>query len=180
MIKSMSKSVVFFSAIAVIVLLVTVLIGAAYFVSSSDPSPSPSSSPTSTSTSTLAPTLAPTPTPIAATLYYTHEIVENSTAFVRFVGDVDGDGYNDIVAAFEYVGLYWYRYPNWDKHLIDLFNWDSNDISCADINNDGRLDVIGIQDSDGKLYWYENSGTDTWTRFYICLLYTSPSPRDRS
>jgi len=66
------------------------------------------------------------------------------------VGDVDGDGYNDIVAAFEGVGLYWFRYPNWDKHLISLFNL-SGDLGCADVDNYGGLDVIGIQDNDGML-----------------------------
>ena len=149
--KNMSKFVLL-STITVIVLLVTILIGGGYF-SSNTPSPTP--------------TPTPTPTPIPLPVNYNHEIVENSSAVVRYVGDVDGDGYNDIIAAFDTIGLYWYRYPNWDKHLISSFNWESNDLSCADIDNDGSLDTIGIQDSDGKLYWYDNSGSDTWTGYYI-------------
>jgi len=76
-------------------------------------------------------TFVPTSIPNALTLFYTSEIVENSTAF-EFCGGCWWRWYNDIVAAFEGVGLYWFRYPNWDKHLISLFNL-SGDLGCADV-----------------------------------------------
>ena len=175
--KNIGKFFVLFTTISIIVLFIVVLMSSGFIFSTvSSPSESPSSStPTVSPTSTPTPTPTPvptatsmsTPTPTSdASSSYRFEIVDNSTAFLSFIGDVDGDGYNDIVSAFEGVGLYWFRYPNWDKHLISLFNL-SGDLACADVDNDGSLDIITMQDSDGKIYWYDNAGLGTWTSYYI-------------
>jgi hypothetical protein len=50
--------------------------------------------------------------------------------------------------------------------LISLFNL-SGDLACADVDNDGSLDVITMQDSDGKIYWYDNAGLNSWVGYYI-------------
>jgi hypothetical protein len=108
----------------------------------------------------------------AESLTFEHIIVDSTDlAYVRVVGDVDGDGYPDIIAVND-SGLRWYKYPSWSKYTIKEFNWRADDIEIGDIDNDGDIDVVGIQDDDGKVYWFENprpSGnpTGTWTSHYI-------------
>ena len=45
----------------------------------------------------------------------------------------------------------------------------------------GALAAVRYQDAAGWKYAYGKyvSGTNDWTRVEVCLLYTSPSPRDR-
>jgi hypothetical protein len=106
-------------------------------------------------------------------LYFEHVIVDSTDyAYVRSIGDVDGDGFLDIIAAKDGSGLTWYKYPNWSKYSIQSFNWCADDIECADVDGDGDVDVVGVQDDDGKVYWFENprpssDPSDTWTSHYI-------------
>lgn len=69
------------------------------------------------------------------------------------VADIDGDGLNDIVAAFE--GLAWYRAPSWQRYTIVQMDYESDDIGLADIDGDGDKDGVGIS-ADGALTWLEN------------------------
>ena len=120
----------------------------------------PSSSPLPTPT----PTSAPTPTGM---LSYDMEIADNAPVYEVSIGDVDGDGFNDIIGAVEHVGLSYYRYPNWDKHTIYLFNHMCDDIDSGDIDNDGSLDVIGVENNI-NIYWFDNSNSAaSWTRYFI-------------
>lgn len=108
-------------------------------------------------------------------LSFRHIIVDDEEgAIVRSIGDVDGDGFSDIIAAKNATGLTWYKYPNWEKYSIYSFNWQAEDIECADIDGDGDVDVVGSQEEDGnyEVYWFENprpSGNpaDPWLRHYI-------------
>jgi hypothetical protein len=106
-------------------------------------------------------------------LYFKHVIVDSTDyANVRAIGDVDGDGFPDIIAAKDGSGLTWYKYPNWSKYSIQSFNWRGDDVKCADIDGDGDPDVVGVQDNDGKVCWFENprpSGnlTGNWTSHYM-------------
>lgn len=85
----------------------------------------------------------------------------------KTVGDIDGDGLVDVLAASDFSqGLYWYAYPNWTKHRIDLGSF-STDMQAGDIDRDGDLDVIIPKRTVGLL-WYENPRpngnpvTDKW------------------
>jgi hypothetical protein len=56
---------------------------------------------------------------------------------------------------------------NWsfDQHVISDSLFDPDDITCADLNSDGLLDIIF--DSKG-MTWYENSGSEThWPLHFI-------------
>ncbi|HID55761.1 TPA: hypothetical protein EYP37_04470, partial [Candidatus Poribacteria bacterium] len=62
----------------------------------------------------------------------------------REVGDVDGDGFNDIVAINERKEgdlIVWYRYPHWEKFVIaeigkfkDYREYRSCDMEVADLD----------------------------------------------
>jgi len=65
--------------------------------------------------------------------------------------DVDGDGDNDVVNG-NAVGLYWYentinssagnKEENWPEHLIGSDGTNIHDLEVADVNGDGRPDVV--------------------------------------
>ncbi len=79
-------------------------------------------------------------------------------------GDLDGDGNDEIVAGYRGPGtsLYLYRASDdlrtrWERELLD----DEMAASCAvlaDINGDGRLDIVAIGSATSNLKWYENLG----------------------
>lgn len=73
----------------------------------------------------------------------------------KTVGDIDGDGFVDVLAASAYgQGLYWYAWPNWTKHRIAGGSF-STDMQVGDVDGDGDLDVI-IPHASGPLVWFEN------------------------
>jgi hypothetical protein len=102
---------------------------------------------------------------------FDHEVIEQ-TQGLRVVGDIDGDGYNDIVAINEgKTGefLVWYQYPYWNKKQIvnfddfpDFKSFRSDELNLADIDGDGDLDVVGRvgkpgnNTTDGVVCWFEN------------------------
>ncbi|HKZ45428.1 MAG TPA: VCBS repeat-containing protein [archaeon] len=124
--------------------------------------------------------------PITGELSFTHVIVDDSKtleyleypncgelsscAYLRSVGDVNDDDYDDIIAAIGGVGLAWYRYPNWDKYTLSSFDMQSGEIDSADIDSDGYLDVVSV-DGGGNVLWFENpmpqSPTNTWASHHI-------------
>jgi len=100
-------------------------------------------------------------------LSYDMEIADNATVYESVIGDVNGDGFNDIIGAVEHVGLSYYLYPNWEKHTISSFDYGGDVIACGDIDNDKSLDVVGVENST-NIYWFDNSNSNAnWTRYFI-------------
>lgn len=79
-------------------------------------------------------------------------------------GDLDQDGNDEIVAGYRGPGtsLYLFRAVDssalrWERQLLD----NEMGASCAvlaDLNGDGRLDIVAIGSSTGNVKWYENLG----------------------
>jgi len=93
----------------------------------------------------------------------------NQSPWGKAIGDIDGDGVLDVLAGFSRGGVYWYRYPQWEKHFIGENGGD--DLQVADINTDGVMDVIT---NGGQIVWYENPrgegrepAADRWRRHVI-------------
>ena len=93
-------------------------------------------------------------------------------------GDIDQDGRIDIVFAncqpLQATALFWYRNNGaspWTRYTIDILSNEHLKHSrpvVADIDLDGKLDVICFRYDSGATYWYKNpGGGGSWTRIKI-------------
>jgi Aldos-2-ulose dehydratase, beta-propeller domain/FG-GAP-like repeat/FG-GAP repeat len=79
--------------------------------------------------------------------------------------DLDGDGNDEIVAGYRGPGTSLFIYHAKDKNGID---WERETLdtematSClaiADVNDDGRPDIVAVGSSTANVKWYENLGS---------------------
>jgi hypothetical protein len=94
-------------------------------------------------------------------------------AYERDVGDIDGDGDNDIVGVQEGdTTVQVFRAPAWARSTLITFSGTyryprADDFKLADLNGDGKLDVITrlgdgpASDGPGLAVWCENLGGGT-------------------
>lgn len=79
--------------------------------------------------------------------------------------DLDGDGRSEIIAGYRggAHNLYGYRCldasgQHWERFVIDAGGMAGSGMVVADINGDGRPDLVACSASDGSIKWYENLG----------------------
>jgi len=76
--------------------------------------------------------------------------------------DLDGDGNDEIVAGFRGPGTSLYIYyaadssgTKWERQTLDT-EMAASCVVIADLNGDGRPDVVAVGASTGNVKWYEN------------------------
>lgn len=90
--------------------------------------------------------------------------------------DLDGDGGDEIVLGFRDplpgsrgpgVNAYRAKDPSaakleWEKHVIEDNGVATEDMACADLNGDGRVDVVAVGRATGnaRIYWNEGPATN--------------------
>lgn len=97
-------------------------------------------------------------------------------AFGISAGDITGSGSLDIVSTDTDVGLYWYENDgkgNFTKHVVHerTPEWLERH-AIADINNDGKPEIVSVDNTNGSLLWFEFDGdprdASSWSYHYIC------------
>ena len=94
------------------------------------------------------------------------------------VGDINADGKVDVVGSTDYSPstVAWWSNPgtgagNWTKNVIGTLPLETTQLKVADINNDGRMDVVATDDDlgaqVGHIYWFERTATGTWIQHAI-------------
>lgn len=93
-----------------------------------------------------------------AEVLFDHAIVDSEgpkDPWAKILGDIDGDGFADIVIGGRQGPLVWYAYPDWSRALIAKGGYRTVDGELGDVDGDGDLDVVM-----GGLFWYENPRPD--------------------
>jgi hypothetical protein len=106
------------------------------------------------------------------------QIASGTTEDVLAVGDINGDGLDDVVASDAANGktIYWYQNPgngsaNWTRRTVgDVTDW-ADRAELVDINGDGRKDVVVSVENGSATgavtYWFQapqDPASQTWTR----------------
>jgi hypothetical protein len=93
--------------------------------------------------------------PVAfAEVPFKHVVIDNKgpkDPWAKIVGDIDGDGFADVIIGGRRGPLVWYKYPAWSKAVIADGGYNTVDGEVGDVDGDGDLDVVM-----GGLIWYEN------------------------
>jgi type 1 glutamine amidotransferase len=92
-----------------------------------------------------------------------------------FAEDVNSDGHIDILAsAWSSCELAWWENSGtnpitWTKHSIDAAFYNAHEITAADMDNDGDMDVLGAAALTDEIAWFENNGLSpiTWTKHLV-------------
>jgi hypothetical protein len=109
--------------------------------------------------------------------------VPASLAISVFTADVDGDGRLDVLSAsFSDNKIAWYRNTagtgpiTWATATISTGATGARGVHAADIDLDGRLDVVSASMSNNQLAWYRNGGgaSPTFTTFVVTTAASSP------
>jgi hypothetical protein len=104
-------------------------------------------------------------TPPAGAGLWNRRVIDDSLveAHALAVGDLDGDGRDEIVAGFRGKGwrllLYRAKDPaggDWERVILDDGDMATSGVWIGDLNGDRRPDIVAIGSRSGNLKWYEN------------------------
>ncbi len=100
---------------------------------------------------------------------WTPQLIANETGATHAkAADVDGDGVQDIIVSNGHgKGIFWFRGPQWQKHLVDGDITEAHALDRADLDGDGDIDIAAASYGEKIVVWYENDGHGNFTRHVI-------------
>ncbi len=110
------------------------------------------------------------------------------SALSVYSSDVNGDGYLDVLgAAYSGVEITWWENmdgsgTSWIEHIVDDEFIGAHELSSADVDGDGCMDILGAAVNDDDITWWENidgSGT-SWTKHTVAGDYDGACSVDAS
>jgi len=98
--------------------------------------------------------------------YFNHHVISDSVRDARFVsaGDVDGDGYMDVISGHKKIS--WYDYDGSNSFIDHTVSTSgSKSVHAIDVNGDGYMDVVAAKRP--GIQWHENDGSQRFTTHII-------------
>ena len=101
-------------------------------------------------------------------------------AYDLAIGDFCGNGNLDIVGSGWRIGNQFALFENssdeWNKHILDENASENRTVCTADVNGNGRPDVIGTISDGGQVVWYENPEKSTGPKCPKHVIDVAPRP----
>ena len=131
-------------------------------------------------------------TSVARGVDFEHVVIDESIGGRTAIGDINGDGFNDIVVH-TWSGdrgkqnngkIGWYKYPNWRRYsIVDSGHIFGDGVLAVDLDTDGDNDVVTAKGSDNEasVFWYENPGgkaTLGWKEHKLATVETGSEIKD--
>ena len=98
--------------------------------------------------------------------YFNHHVISDSVRDARFVsaGDVDGDGYMDVISGHKKIS--WYDYDGSNSFIDHTVSTSgSKSVHAIDVNGDGYMDLVATKRP--GIQWHENDGSQRFTTHII-------------
>jgi len=128
----------------------------------------------------------------AGAVDFEHVVIDENIGGRTAIGDIDGDGFNDIIVHTWSTGrgkqndgkIGWYKYPNWRRYsIVDSGHIFGDGVLAVDLDLDGDNDVVTAKGSDNEasVFWYENPGgkaTSGWKEHKVATVEKGSEVKD--
>ena len=128
----------------------------------------------------------------AGAVDFEHVVIDENIGGRTAIGDIDGDGFNDIVVHTWSTDrgkqndgkIGWYKYPNWRRYsIVDSGHIFGDGVLAVDVDLDGDNDVVTAKGSDNEasVFWYENPGgkaTSGWKEHKVATVERGSEVKD--